>query len=762
MESLLIYILKSAGLLSIFYVLYMLLLKNDTSFTANRNYLLGGIFASIVLPSVYFTKKVLVNAPEIFYNSSDNSNYKMVSETTSQGIDWWMIAGSLYLIITGFFLLRFCFRIFQILKMIHFSEIQKEGKYKLVETKDTSGPFSFFNYIFINPKEIKKDELHLMLTHEKVHARQLHSVDMILSNFITAVLWFNPISWFYQKIIEQNLEFIADSETAQTSECVEHYQHVLVKVSTKIHQPALVNHFYQSFIKKRILMLNKKNPSSSNSWKYHLILPLLAIFIMSFNVKTTTKLIESSSTKTTEPIVQKETLTVTIAKTTTKESLEKFKSIFLKWDVELNFDTIEYTKNGKIITAIKVKFKNLNSGETGVLIKKDPDGIQAFEIYVNKNNKTGFRDITSEEFAHKNETLQLKEIGKNPLYIIKNKEYSSSDLDAKTIATKNKIDILKPKDAVKRFGSKASDGAIIVVEGKIISDFKEELERIDENDEIQSRYFIEIHKNELPIFINLSKNRKSKDISTTSLKGDSLSVYNSSKNNSYGQFEIRKNVQYDASNTDSINGKGQVMNVNSKDGNRMMWVEKDSLPSNQGNKISDTLQVFKIKNGNGIKRSTNKDDVLLNSKNGTSTPKPLIILDGKVMPKDYDMNKVAPADIKYVNVLKGNNATSKYGDRAMDGAIEISTKFDAEHPPQEDVIIIEDDSQGSGKIKIAPNHKDILIVVNGKIKKSDFDINSINPDEIKGLIVLKGKFAIKKYGKKGEKGVVEITLKEKN
>ena len=285
MESLLIYILKSAGLLSIFYVLYMLLLKNDTSFSANRKFLLGGIFASIVLPSVYFTKKVLVNAPEIFYDISSNSNEMLVSETTSQGIDWLMIAGSIYLIITGFFLLRFCFRIFQILKMIHFSEIQKKGNYKLIDTKDTSGPFSFFNYIFINTKHINKDELQLMLTHEKVHARQFHSVDMILSNFITAALWFNPISWYYQKIIEQNLEFIADSKTAQTSECIQHYQHVLVKVSTKIHQPALVNHFYQSFIKKRILMLNKKNPSSSNSWKYQLILPLLAIFMMSFKTK---------------------------------------------------------------------------------------------------------------------------------------------------------------------------------------------------------------------------------------------------------------------------------------------------------------------------------------------------------------------------------------------------------------------------------------------------------------------------------------------
>jgi len=67
MEILLIYILKSAGLISLFYILYILLLKNDTSFTANRKFLLGGIFTSLILPAIYFTKKVLINDPEIVY-----------------------------------------------------------------------------------------------------------------------------------------------------------------------------------------------------------------------------------------------------------------------------------------------------------------------------------------------------------------------------------------------------------------------------------------------------------------------------------------------------------------------------------------------------------------------------------------------------------------------------------------------------------------------------------------------------------------------
>ena len=39
-------------------------------------------------------------------------------------------------------------------------------------------------------------------------------------------------------------------------------------------------------------------------------------------------------------------------------------------------------------------------------------------------------------------------------------------------------------------------------------------------------------------------------------------------------------------------------------------------------------------------------------------------------------------------------------------------------------------------------------------------MNTIDPDRIESVHVLKGEAAIKKYGAKGTKGVVEITLKK--
>ncbi len=752
MESLLIYILKSAGIISLFYILYILLLKNDTAFTENRKFLLGGILASLIVPAIYFTKKVLVNAPELFYNSSPNSNLVVIPETATQELDWWIIAGTIYLIISGFFLLRFCFRIFQILKMIHFSKIQKDGKFKFIKTEDNSGPFSFFNYIFINAKDIKEDELQLMLTHEKVHARQLHSIDMLFSNLITAVLWFSPISWYYKKSVEQNLEFIADSETAKASRCIQEYQHVLVKVSTNQYQNVLVNHFYQSFIKKRIVMLNKKNTSAKTNWKYQLILPLIAVFMMSFNIKTVTKISYSNSLKGTEALLQNESLSVTINQTTSKESLEKFKSIFQKWDVELNFSNIEYSSNGKIITAIEVSLKNLKTGKTEFLNRSNSNGIMPFEIYVNKNETSGFSDITKEEDAHKTAALQLKEIGKNPLYIINNKEYSSSDLDGKTVRTSSVIEILKPKDARKIYGSKASEGAILVSVGKIIEDFKEELKIIDKENKKEAAYFIEVKKNELPVFISLSNNPSSKSNINMLEDLDNSSINNSNKDDIAKPIGYGVKVQFTQNEIDTISRTSQIMNVRTKNGNQIKWIEKDSLTSKNGFKISDTMNVYRIDNF--------KDEAVNISSD--KNKKVLIVIDGEVKSENYNINEIDPESIKYMNVIKGKNATSKYGSKAKDGVIEISTKFDSEHPPQKDIIAFEGNTKNTEMFVISPSSKDFLVVVDGKIKKSDFDINSINPDEIKGVIVLKDQSAIKKYGKKGEKGVVEITLKEEN
>src|SRR6056297_4227476 len=103
MEALLIYLLKSAGLLSIFYLAYIVLLKNETNFQVNRRFLLGGIIASAILPSIYFTRTVIIEASNFTTNQIPVTTQEFSEEIASTwGV--WEILGIVYLLVATFFL----------------------------------------------------------------------------------------------------------------------------------------------------------------------------------------------------------------------------------------------------------------------------------------------------------------------------------------------------------------------------------------------------------------------------------------------------------------------------------------------------------------------------------------------------------------------------------------------------------------------------------------------------------------------------------
>ena len=112
--------------------------------------------------------------------------------------------------------------------------------------------------------------------------------------------------------------------------------------------------------------------------------------------------------------------------------------------------------------------------------------------------------------------------------------------------------------------------------------------------------------------------------------------------------------------------------------------------------------------------------------------KPLYVVNGKIFDKDIselDANKISA-----VNVLKNGNAVSKYGDKGKNGVVEISTSEEAFGQP--------------------------LYFVDGK-EISYETMNTLNPNEIEAINILKGESAISRYGGRAKTGVVEITMKKK-
>lgn len=98
-----------------------------------------------------------------------------------------------------------------------------------------------------------------------------------------------------------------------------------------------------------------------------------------------------------------------------------------------------------------------------------------------------------------------------------------------------------------------------------------------------------------------------------------------------------------------------------------------------------------------------------------------------------------------MNVLKGESAIAKYGEKGKNGVIEITNKNG-----EVSNVIIKTSNNG--------DQAEPLYYVDGK-EISKGDMNNISPNTISSVNVLKGASAAKKYGEKGKEGVVEINLK---
>ncbi|MEJ2585088.1 MAG: M56 family metallopeptidase, partial [Robiginitalea sp.] len=249
----------------------------------NRFFLLSGIGAALLLPLVTIQEDITIPM-ELINAQPDSQGLNSAGPVTDRG--WEILLWTAYLMGALYFTAMVGKQLLNLLGLLKNPNTEREDGCTLVPTDRISTPFSFFRYIFFNPKFHDIEELERILEHEKAHARQLHSLDVLLGRATAILLWMNPIAWWYQKSIQQNLEFLADAQAVRKLRSVKEYQYTLLKVSGNTLTPALVNSFYSSLIKKRIVMLQQNQSKTIHLLKYLLILPVLAAFLMAFNRET--------------------------------------------------------------------------------------------------------------------------------------------------------------------------------------------------------------------------------------------------------------------------------------------------------------------------------------------------------------------------------------------------------------------------------------------------------------------------------------------
>lgn len=372
------YLLKSSALLAAFFLAYWLLLRRETFFNSNRWFLLAGLFTAVLLPLVSFTKVVWVDAaPRVYQWMPVTPQQAPVEQGFT--IDWSLLLTGLYATGIFVFLIRFLFDFASLARTLKGHGGFQQGNFTMVDAPHIHAPFSYFNYIAYNSQLYSNAELENIIAHEKVHCAQKHSLDVLVMQLFCILFWFNPMVWLYRKAMLQNLEFIADREALAQLEDRKSYQFTLLKVTARPQCVAITNSFYQSLIKKRIMMLNQNQSRKVNVWKYTLVLPLLAAFLLCFQVRTVAQERESAGTPPPPPPpIVTNNQDVVINKRTSDAELKTYTQDFAKQGAKLKFSKVKRNASGEI-TSVKIQYDD-NKGQTGSWHVKSDDPIEPLRI----------------------------------------------------------------------------------------------------------------------------------------------------------------------------------------------------------------------------------------------------------------------------------------------------------------------------------------------------------------------------------------------
>ena len=287
-----IYLLTANVGIALFYAFYKLFCQRDTFFQWRRFALLSFLGISFIYPLLNIQD--WVKEQPAMYELADYYATWMATEeitaTTPVVIDAPQLPSLLtigiYLYYIGVIVMsfRFIVQLFSVLRMRWKGTRSIVDGQRIISIPTEADPFSFFGWIFLYLPDLKDESRQEILKHEQTHARQWHSMDVILCELINIVCWFNPFAWLIKTEIRLNLEYLADNKVAETTSDCKLYQYHLLNLVNKNVQTGLCNNFNVSHLKHRIIMMNKKRTHTAGRIKYALFVPLAAALLIASNI----------------------------------------------------------------------------------------------------------------------------------------------------------------------------------------------------------------------------------------------------------------------------------------------------------------------------------------------------------------------------------------------------------------------------------------------------------------------------------------------
>lgn len=273
--------------MAIFLIFYKWAIEDVTMHRFKRGYLLGVIVLSFLIPisptGYSYISETPLAAEGIaeFSMVEVNKITQEIIEPASSISFASLLSISLLLLITSILFIRFFRNIGTLLYKARENQKKKYHTAQLVLTQEDIAPHTFLNKIYINKEDYLNGQIdEQLLVHERAHADQRHSWDIIFIEMLICLFWFNPLLRMYKTAIQLNHEFLADETVVKQFQQVKKYQYLLLDTIKNNNQISLASSINFSLTKKRLEMMTHKSTARRKNLLVLSILPMILILLV--------------------------------------------------------------------------------------------------------------------------------------------------------------------------------------------------------------------------------------------------------------------------------------------------------------------------------------------------------------------------------------------------------------------------------------------------------------------------------------------------
>ena len=417
MMTFLTYQLKVAVIMAVFYLFYRLLLIKDSWHRLNRIVLLSTALLSFLLPVCIIT----IHKTEVLPMPVAQLMQAVSSTPAQPSTPWWHIAlMAVYAAGVVFVLVKVLTSVLRVRIIIKNArkEVTPDGTAIFIMPGNAAS-FSWMGHIVISEADWNNNES-AIIRHEKAHVALRHSIDVLITDLITAAQWFNPAIWMLRIDLRAVHEYEADDTVLRAGTDLRSYQYLLISKAAAMNGYTIANNFNHSILKNRIFMMEKEKTTKKSLLRALYLLPLICISL-ALNAQTKVNYEYNNQDVNTPK-------TVTVAKIKANGDTMKIEGVikhelpnpessedFLRiTGVEINNETGEIKQNGRPVKKVLINGKEADANQMMEFLKGNYDQGKT----VNDGDEETFKSIDE----NGNLTVNGKAVRK---ILVNGKEYFS-------------------------------------------------------------------------------------------------------------------------------------------------------------------------------------------------------------------------------------------------------------------------------------------------------------------------------------------------